>query len=241
MGLYKSRKITVEGIMAYLLDSRYRPFSYQGDIPEFFESIIESHNSQVEDFQKFKIGEITVTDPNNYINRSSVEYLTSLEVIESRLIRTHGGFLIVRYEHDGNYLDYLADMPYTSTQLIEFSVNLADLSQKIDGTSIKTGIIPLGAKLKDEEGNDTDERLTIESVNEGKDFLIDEQTAAVYGKIFDVVIWEDVTQASNLLTKAQEYLANNIMFLVSVDITAVDLNATNDEISARQTHKLKRV
>lgn len=58
------------------------------------------------------------------------------------------------------------------TQIIEFAVNLADLSQKVDGTSIKTGIIPLGAKLKDSEGNDTDERLTIKSVNDDKDYLL---------------------------------------------------------------------
>lgn len=45
MNIYKSRNITVEGIRAYLLDSIYRPFEYQGDIPEFLESIINSHNS----------------------------------------------------------------------------------------------------------------------------------------------------------------------------------------------------
>ena len=231
LGLYKSRKITVEGIMAYLLDSRYRPFSYQGDIPEFLQSIIDSHNSQVEPFQQFVLGNITVTDSNNYINRSSIEYLTSFEVIESRLIKTHGGYLSLRFENDGNYLDYLADFPNTSTQTIEFSINLANLSQKIDGTSIKTGIIPLGSKLKDEEGNETDERLNIKDVNGGLDFLIDETSSEIYGKIFEVVIWEDVTIAANLLTKAKAYLANNIMFLVSVDITAVDLNATNEDIA----------
>ena len=128
MNIYKSRNITVEGIRAYLLDSIYRPFEYQGDISEFLESIINSHNSQVNDFQKFKLGNVTVTDPNNYINRSSIEYLTSFEVIESRLIKTHGGYLVVRFENDGNYLDYLSDFPYTSTQTIEFAVNLNDLT-----------------------------------------------------------------------------------------------------------------
>ncbi len=232
INIYKSRKITVEGIRAFLTDSIYRPFSYQGDIPEFLESIIDNHNSQVEDFQKFILGNITVTDPNHYINRSSIEYLTSLEVIESRLIKTYGGYLIVRYEDNGNYLDYLSDFPYTSTQLIEFSVNLADLSQKIDGTSIKTGIIPLGAKIKDSEGNDTDERLTIKSVNDDKDYLINEEAAALYGSIFEVVTWEDVTVASNLLTKAKQYLADNIMFLVKIDVSAIDLSTLNKDVNS---------
>ena len=241
MNIYKSRNITVEGIRAYLLDSIYRPFEYQGDIPEFLESIIESHNSQVEDFQKFKIGNITVTDPNNYINRSSIEYLTSLEVIESRLIKTHGGYLTIRFEDDGNYLDYLNDFPYTSTQVIEFAVNLDNLSQKIDGTSIKTGIIPLGAKLQDSEGNDTDERLTIKSVNNDKDYLIDEESAGLYGKIFEVVTWDDITLPQNLLTKAQEYLADNIMFLITLDVSAIDLSTLNKDINAFRLGEYVRV
>ena len=241
MNIYKSRNITVEGIRAYLLDSIYRPFEYQGDIPEFLESIIESHNSQVEDFQKFKLGNITVTDPNNYINRSSIEYLTSLEVIESRLIKTHGGYLTIRFEDDGNYLDYLNDFPYTSTQVIEFAVNLDNLSQKIDGTSIKTGIIPLGAKLQDSEGNDTDERLTIKSVNNDKDYLIDEESASLYGKIFEVVTWDDITLPQNLLTKAQEYLADNIMFLITLDVSAIDLSTLNKDINSFRLGEYVRV
>lgn len=55
---------------------------------------------------------LTFTDPNHYINRSIINYLTSLEVIEIRLIETHGGYLIVRFQADGNYLDYLSDSPY---------------------------------------------------------------------------------------------------------------------------------
>ena len=241
MNIYKSRNITVEGVRAYLLDSIYRPFDYQGDIPEFLESIIESHNSQVEDFQKFKIGNITVTDPNNYINRSSINYLTSLEVIESRLIETHGGYLVIRFENDGNYLDYLSDFPYTSTQVIEFAVNLADLSQKIDGTSIKTGIIPLGAKLQDSEGNDTDERLTIKSVNDYKDYLIDEETSKIYGKIFEVVTWDDVTLPQNLLAKAKQYLADNIMFLITIDVSAIDLSTLNKDINSFRLGEYVRI
>lgn len=170
-----------------------------------------------------------------------MEYLTSIEVIESRLIKTHGGYLVARYEENGNYLDYLSDFPYTSTQLIEFAVNLADLSQKIDGTSIKTGIIPLGSKLKDSEGNDTEERLTIKSVNDDKDYLIDEESASLYGSIFEVVTWEDITLPQNLLTKAREYLAENIMFLITIDVSAIDLSALNKDINSFRLGEYVRI
>lgn len=228
--LYDSKKVTVEGVRAYLLDSVYRPFSYQGDVTPFLQSVIDSHNSQVEDFQKFTLGNVTVTDPNGYINRSSINYLTCYEILKTRLIDPLGGYLVVRYEADGNYLDYLADFTDTSTQEISFSVNLTDLSQKVDGTSIKTGIIPLGAKITDAQGQTTDERLTITSVNDDKDYLVDDTSAAIYGKIFEIVVWDDVTLASNLKTKAQAYLADNLSFLVTLDLSAVDLNATDDDI-----------
>lgn len=230
MEMYKSKKVTVEGVRAYLLDSVYRPFSYQGDVSPFLQAIIDSHNAQVATAQQFVLGNVTVTDPNGYINRSSVDYLSTLEVIKTRLIDKLGGYLQVRYESDGNYIDYLADFEDTSTQGIEFAVNLSDLSQKVDGTSIKTGIIPLGAKIEDSEGQATDVRLTIETVNDDKDYLIDDTSAAIYGNIFEVVIWDDVTVASNLLTKAQAWLADNVSFLVTLDLSAVDLNATDAEI-----------
>lgn len=230
--IYKTKKVTVEGIRAYLLDSIYRPFDYQGNIPEFLESIIDNHNSQVQDFQKFNLGRVTVTDPNDYINRSSIDYLSSMEVINTRLIDTHGGYLNVRYEDNGNYIDYLADCEYTATQTIEFAKNITDFSRKIDGASIITGIIPLGAKLQDESGQDTDVRLDITSVNDGKDYLIDEELAAIYGNVFKPIVWDDVTIASNLKSKGQRYLDDNKTFIVNLDITAVDLAATSGDINS---------
>lgn len=229
--IYKSKKVTVEGIRAYLLDSIFRPFEFQGDIPEFFNQIIDNHNSQVESFQRFTVGNITVSDPNNYINRSSIEYLDTLEVINSRLIKTHGGYLVVRYGENTNYLDYLSDFSGTSTQTIEFAKNITDFTQKVNGSEIITGIIPLGEKLKDEDGNEIDKRLTIESVNDGKDYLLKADLVSRYGKIMKIVEWDDVSLASNLKTKGQAYLNEHTSFIVDIDISAVDLSATSTDIN----------
>lgn len=230
MEIYKSKKVTVEGIRAYLLDSVYRPFDYQGNVSGFLTAVIESHNSQVEPFQQFILGNITVEDPDGNMHKWSQGYNKTLDLINSRLIDSYGGYLNVRYEEDGNYLDYLADFVDTSTQNIEFSINLSDLSQKVDGSKLISGIIPLGNKLLDEQGMETDARLTIESVNEGKDYLLNEDVAGEYGNIFDIVFWDNVATAETLLTKATAYLADNISFIFTVDISAVDLNATDEDI-----------
>ena len=229
--IYKSKKVTCEGAFAYFLDSVFRPFSYQGDVVSFLENIIDSHNAQVKDFQKFILGTVTVTDPNNYIHRESKDYLSSYEVLRSRLFESSlGGYMRVRYTDNGNYIDYLSDFTDTSTQVIEFAKNMVELENKINGADIITGIIPLGAKLTDSSGNETDERLTIKSVNDNKDYLIDTDTADVYGKIFRVVEWDDVTNATNLKAKGQAYLDSHKFFSGSIDVTAVDLSSINDNI-----------
>lgn len=232
LGFHNEKQVSIEGILAFLLDSIQEPFEYQGDVAPFFTQLINNHNAQVEPFQQFKVGRITVTDPNGYINRSSVDYLTTKEVIESRLIETLGGYISIRYEEDGNYIDYLADFDDTSTQIIEFGENLIDLKQKIDAVDIKTGIVPLGAKLKDAEGNDTDKRLTIEEVNEGRKYLIDEEMVAQYGKIFEVVIYDDITLASNLLTKGQQELVEKVKLSNTIELTAIDLNNVDKNIES---------
>ena len=53
---------------------------------------------------------------------------------------------------------------------------------KVDGFA--TALIPLGAKLKDEEGNETGERLTIKSVNNNVDYVYNAEAVAQYGYIF---------------------------------------------------------
>lgn len=232
LGFYNEKHVTVEGILGFLLDSIQEPFEYQGSVADLFVQFINNHNSQVDSFQKFRIGNITVVDPNDYINRSSTDYLTTKEAIESRLLETCGGYLNIRYEREGNYIDYLVDFEDTSTQIIEFGENLIDLTQKIDAINIKTGIIPLGAKLKDSEGKDTNQRLTIESVNGGIKYLLDSEMAEQYGKIFQVVIYDDITEAPNLLTRGQQELAESVKLSNTIELTAVDLNNVDKNIES---------
>ena len=162
---------------------------------------LDNHNAQVEQAKQFKIGNITVTDPNNYIVRSDTNYKTTWDSLNEKLVEPLGGYLFVRHEEDGNYLDYLVDFQTISSQSIEFGKNMIDISQTLKGADIATALIPLGAQV---EG--TDERLTIKSVNNDVDFIYDQNAVNTYGWIFKTQEWNDVTEPSNLLTKAQQAL-----------------------------------
>ena len=241
---YGAHKIETEGIMAALNDSIIKPFSFPEDFNDdddykaaaasgnvvdfFFRWILAQHNSQVSTEQQIKPGVCTVTDSNNYITRSASEYATAMSTISDKLIKSAlGGYLLIRYEDDGNYLDYYAALPLTNTQSVEFAENLLDLSSETDGTNIYTAILP--------EGKDG---LTIEALSDGDltDDLVksgltiySKSGVATYGRITRHVKWDDVTVAANLQTRAKAALADNGLSMPeTIKLTAVDLGWQED-------------
>lgn len=258
-GFKNERQVTCEGELAFLIDSIQRPYEYTGDIPGLFTQFITAHNAQVETKKQFKVGNITVTDPNNYINRSDTQYLSTYDSISKKLIDTHGGYLYFRHEDDGVYIDYLEDFETLNSQDIRLRKNILDITDTAKGEEIYTVLIPLGAKQTmseddDDDGNDdgtetqadetgteeggttttTDEapRLTIESVNNGLDYIYDQDAVDRFGWITKTQTWDDVTLPENLLSKAQETLANAFQFDRSLEISAVDLSGTDTSIAS---------
>ncbi len=225
---YKVKKVEVEGLLGYLNDSIVRPYEFTGSVTEYLSFLISQHNDQVEPFQQFKLGVVTVTDPNDYIVRSNTGTTVTWGEIGSKLVDLLGGYIFIRYEDDGNYIDYLATAADTSTQEIRYAVNLLDLTNEVKGDKLATCIIPYGSAVSEE----SDERLTIESVNNGVDYIQSDEAVAKYGKIYEVVTWDDVTIASNLLAKAKAYLATKILLHNSLTVKAVDLNLADSAIES---------
>lgn len=108
---------------------------------------------------------------------------------------------------------------------IELAVNLKTISREVDETAVITRLYPLGAKLTDSE-----KRLTIGTVNGGKDYIEDSSLIAKYGVISGPQIWDDVTLASNLLSKGKEYLKSVNRAKVQYQITALDLSRIDKHI-----------
>lgn len=225
---YKRKQVYCEGHMAFLNDSVLRPFSYTGGIRDFLTMVLNNHNSQVESAKQFRLGIITVVDNNDYINRSSKKHMSTWDVIEQKLIDTHGGYIRIRKGSDGYYLDYLESYDSINEQVVEFGKNLIDLTEYVTAEDLFTCLIPLGVTLDDETG----EKLTIESVNDGKDYIQNDTAIGLFGKVWKTHEWEDVTVASNLLTKARQYLNEYIEMAVSLNINAVDLHLLDVDTSS---------
>lgn len=234
-GFYNQLQVTCEGELAFLLDSTVRPYEFKGSVEELFQFYINSHNAQMDEARKFKAGRCTVTDPNDYIVRANTGvngYPKTLDEMKEKLVEKLGGYLWTREEPDGIYIDYLEDFETMNSQPVEFAKNLLDFEETIKGQDIVTAIIPLGAKLKDENGEEIDERLTISSVNDGVDYVYSPEAVEKYGYIFETVTWDEVTLPENLLRKGKEELQNHINLIRTIELQAVDLHNMNLDIQS---------
>lgn len=234
---WNNKVITCEGELGFLQDSIIRPFSFTGTPGELFTKFIEEHNSQVDEFKRFKVGTISVEDPNDYIARSNSNYESALSNLNSRLIEDSlGGYFYITHGEDGTdqipTINYLADFTKVSSQKIEFGSNLKKYTKTVKADDIATAIIPLGHEVDDGDDSTENPKLTIASVNGGKDYVYSESGVALYGWITKVVKWDDVTEASNLKTKAEAYLDNVMKQNITIELNAIDLHLLDHSIES---------
>lgn len=234
---WNNKVFTCEGELGFFQDSIIRPYSFNGTPDMLFRKLVVEHNAQVDAFKQFKIGKVTVKDPNDYIARSNTAYESTLNNLNSRLIDDSlGGYFYVTHGDDGTdpipTLNYLADFTKVSSQIVEFGSNLKNYTKTIKADDIATAIIPLGKTVDDGDENTEDLRLTIASVNDGLDYVYNPEGVALYGWIFKSVSWDDVEDADTLKRKAEEYLLGVIQQNITIELTAIDLHLLDRSIES---------
>jgi len=233
--LYENRKVVVEGTLAFLLDSILRPFALDGTAADVWQYILTQHNAQVNANQRVGIENC---DRAGSVSIATKDYLSAWQVLKTSLLDTLGGYLIVRFDENENpVLDYLADVPDTSTQKIELGENLIDLVMSKNASETYTACVPLGAALRDiDPESESDARLTIASVNEGQDYLIDPALAAEYGVIFapsGLTTWDDITDVTILMNKGRDWLSGTgARFKQTIKLSAVDLHNADANVES---------
>lgn len=212
------KSVTCEGRLGWLYDSvqPYAEYKVVG-IRTVLASFISKHNTQVGDDKHISVGQVTVTGENNYTY--SVNWVSTMDAISEQLVGKFGGEIQLRDQNGKVYIDYLEHIGHGTDTKIELAVNLKTISREVDETSVITRLYPLGTKLTDSE-----KRLTIGSVNGGKDYIEDSALVAKYGVISGTQTWDDVTQASILKTKATAFLKSANKTKKQYKITAVDLS-----------------
>ena len=237
-----AKNVTCEDIFGYLCDSVQTYVATQNwTVRGLLQHMIDCHNSQTEDYKHFILGEVTAKDANDNLY-VGIQRENTWESIKTKLIDSIGGELRYRVEEDGIYIDYLEQLGELKETEIALSVNMKSITREQDPTSYVTRLIPLGCKLTDAEGNETEERLDITSVNGGKNYVEDAEAVAVYGIHVGVVEWDDVTDANNLLNKGEAWLEENNKVQIKYSITALDLSLiglAEDDFEVGNAHPIK--
>ena len=216
----KQRVWYCEGALSWLIDSNQLLHEYDTiSLHTFFETVISNHNSQMtSDDRKFVVGRITVTDETVY---RKLNYRDTYDCLRVQCLNAKGGYLFTRREGGVNYIDWLAEMPYTTNQPVEFGLNLLDLKTRFEGSAIVTAVLPLGEK--DEE---TGEQLTVASINHGSP-IIDSDAVATYGRITKKEEFSGVVNVETLYADGLEYLQSKQFDDLTIECTAAELHRQN--------------
>lgn len=253
---YNQKDIDIEGVLAFANDSYIPPFKFPDDftiqdgsnvVEVLLRWFLDRHNEQVQDWQKLYLGNVTVTDKNNVIVRSSEKYLKTWDCLKDKLFDSSlGGYICIRYEEDGNYVDYLKDFPLTNVQKISFGENLLELLNESSGEETYSAVLPFGAEFEYETGK---ARLNLDSIPDGDitqdivkqgRFIYSKSAVAAYGWICAPVedtTWEDVTVAGNLVTKSVDFLTSSIHFTDTLTVKAVDLHFSDEDIQSFRIYR----
>ena len=234
-----TKNVTCESLFGYLCDSWQTYADLQNwTVTGILQHLIDCHNSQVEEYKQFKLGTVTATDSNDNLYQA-VQRENTWDSIKSKLLDKIGGELQFRVEDDGIYLDYLEQIGEEKQTEIALSKNMKSITKEQDPTAYVTRLIPLGCKLT-VDGEETEHRLDISSIQSGgKIYIDDEDAIALYGVHAKVVEWDDVTTASALLSKGQNWMKQNNRVQVKYTVTALDLSLIGlavDDFDVGNTH-----
>ena len=238
---YNHELITIEGALAFLHDAVIRPFSVRFTGPDavrkYIIYILRQYNEQVVDeWKQIHVGRITVTDPNDVVYRWKDSYNDAYEVLMDHTIETSlGGYLSIRRANGRTFLDYSPNAGETSDQVIQFGENLLDINRYINAEHVFTVMLPLGKEGKNSR------KITVAPVNGQKDYIESAEGISLFGRIWKVIEYPDITSAKALLTAAKKDIKTAFLEAVSIDIKAVDLSLINHNIGGLRHGTIVRV
>ncbi|HGL8116861.1 TPA: phage tail protein [Streptococcus pneumoniae] len=227
------QEVVCEDFLSFLHDSTQHFQKLKNTGAEaYLREILNQHNAQVEDYKRIYLGSVTVkslTDkPWRYLG-----YESTWDTIRERIVANIGGYLTLRRENDGFYLDWTSSIGKSQESPIQLGRNIKSASREVSFDGIATQIMPIGADEKnsdgssssdkEEQGSDvTRKQIDISSVNSGKMWLEDAELVAKFGIIRKPVIWTEIDSPSVLKSRGLQYLRNQKIALAKWTVAAVE-------------------
>lgn len=211
--LYKERKVTCEGDLAYLMDSIADPGEYTESISAHFSRLVDMHNRQVESDKQFTVGIVNVDKATESQTFKTDSYRTTSAAMSDDLTGVFGGYIRTRRSGGTVYLDYIGDYGKAGNQNIEFGVNMIDFSESVSSDDIFTVLLPTGS-----------EGVTMEGIT-GSKYVKIPNAVERYGTVVRAVSFSDIKDAgAELMQAAYDYIEKNYKEMPpTLTLTAIDL------------------
>lgn len=240
-----TKHIYAVGELAFLFDSIQPQKVYQCSPLQMFTEIINIHNSQVEQKKQFKVGEVSVTDANDYVYHFTNREDT-LTVLRDKLCTPLNGYLKITKVNGERYINLVPIERYGKhcTQEIQFGENLLDYSANSTSVNIATSVIPIGAMIEEEKRTSKavkglDEYVTIVGTavddyhkNTDDDYVINDAAVSQFGHIRVTKEWPDVNSPEILREKATEWIKQTQFADLILNVSAFDRNLSDINIDS---------
>lgn len=205
----KIKTVYCVGEFDFLNDTIIRPFeAFTGTIKALLEALVTSHNVCADEDKQFIVGDVNITTTYEFEN---LDYLTTMEYIQERIVEEIGGQIYFDSDAEGHRRINYRFTPLLSEQLIMYGSNMIDLQNSVEQSDIFTVLVPIG-----------NDGLTIKSINQGYDFVVNSEAVEEYGKIWKVerIDTDDVTELYNI---GLAHVNSGASIIPSMSIKAFDL------------------
>ena len=243
---YNIKTIECEGLLAVLNDSVVIPYEYDSwhsldgskstqEFSNWVYQLFNNHNKQTKYGTHSFQTEIEEGLKTLNFKCKNTNYSDTWSELKSKFINELGGYLWLEYGNniestEEDILHFSTSLNSPCNQEIKYAVNLSSIERKIAVDDFATAIMPIGAEYEETNGDKV--RTNIATVNDGNEFLVDENAVEIYGRINKVIEFNGVLSPDKLLSLAQKKLEEILTLSGSLKVKAVDLSIINSELDS---------
>ncbi|HFI0084979.1 TPA: phage tail protein [Streptococcus suis] len=221
----------------FLNDSKQRQQVYSGKKSDFVNQVLQFHNDNLESYKEFLPGDLTdLIATGDYMEADVDPAKSTFATLTDLILNEYGLEVQIRKENGKRYLDFKKQIGIDSDTEIKLSVNLLSLKQHINPEGIVSRLLVYG-----KQNSETNQRVSIASVNNGKDYIDRPDLIAEYGIKMETATFDDIEDPTALKQAGESQLATQKAVAYQYTVSAVNLSHINpnfDEFEEGNTYRV---